>query len=46
MASRRARQRAGSKPWQRHPVPEPVIDWQALAQDLAKREQPQPKAPQ
>lgn len=43
--SRRQRQRAQARPWQSAPDP-PPIDWQALAQDLAKREQPtQPKAP-
>lgn len=41
MASRRARQRADSKPWQRQPLPEPAIDWQALAADRAQREQQQ-----
>lgn len=42
MASRRARQRQQAKPWQRQPAPEPAIDWQALAQDRAQREQQQP----
>jgi hypothetical protein len=46
MASRRARQRADSKPWQRQPLPEPAIDWQALAADRIKREQqPQQQQP-
>jgi hypothetical protein len=44
MASRRLRQRAQARPWQSAHEP-PPIDWQALANDLAKREQQQPKAP-
>lgn len=43
--SRRARIRANAKPWQRTPIPEPVIDWQALSQDRAKREQTSKEAP-
>ena len=44
MASRRLRQRQGSRPWQTPTEPQP-IDWAALAQDRAKREQqlPAPK---
>lgn len=46
MASRRSRQRQGARPWQQAPEP-PPIDWTALSQDLAKREQPvQSKGPQ
>lgn len=44
--SRRARQRQQARPWQQPAEPAP-IDWQALAQDRAQREQQQqPKAPQ
>lgn len=41
MASRRARLRQQARPWQT-PAESPPIDWQALAQDRAKREQTQP----
>ena len=33
MASRRARQRADSKPWQRQPLPEPAIEYAMAAGD-------------
>ncbi len=42
--SRRLRQRQQARPWQA-PVEPPPIDWQALAADRAKREQPKPAAP-